>query len=90
MTTSNHDYGSHYGRASSNPKPIGRSTIEYLVRNDVGNYLHHQENIAQRTRHGLFSQPMGIAQGDHYHDKKRIILNIQPMQFQLISQLTTD
>lgn len=72
MTTSNHDYGSHYGRAQSNQKqPIGRTTLEFLVKNDVGDYIHHQENIAQRTRHGLFSQPMGLANGDTYHDKKR-------------------
>ncbi len=73
-TTSNNEYGSYYGRAQSNKKPsVGQTTLGYLVKNDVGNFIHHQENIAQRTRHGLFSQPMGLANGDQYHDQKRII-----------------
>lgn len=75
MSTSNKEYGSHYGRAESSKKEsIGRNTLEYLVRTDTGNFIHHQENIAQRTRHGLFSQPMGLASGDQYHDQKRKIL----------------
>jgi len=46
--------------------------LEFLVKNDTGNYIQTQENIAQRNRHGLFSQPMGLANGDPYHDAKRI------------------
>jgi hypothetical protein len=70
--TSNQTYGSHYSRAHSSKKdPIGKTTLEFLVKNDQGNYIHTQENIAQRSRHGLFSQPMGLANGDHYHDAKR-------------------
>ncbi len=42
-TTSNNAYGSHYGRSQSNKKEsIGKTTLEYLVKNDTGNYIHHQ------------------------------------------------
>lgn len=72
MSTSNNEYGSHHIRAQSLSKqPIGQTTLGFLVKNDVDGYIHQQENIAQRTRHGLFSQPMGLANGDTYHDKKR-------------------
>lgn len=81
MSTSNNEYGSHYGRPHSLSKqPIGQTTLGFLVNNDVGGYLHQQENIAQRSRHGLFSQPMGLANGDTYHDKKRITHIIQLTQ----------
>jgi hypothetical protein len=70
--TSNQLYGSFYGRSRSSKKEsIGKNTLGYLVKNDIGNYIQSQENIAQRTRHGLFSQPMGLANGDQYHDIKR-------------------
>ena len=71
--TSNQVYGSHYGRSQSSKKEsVGRNTLEFLVKHDSGNYIQTQENIAQRSRHGLFSQPMGLANGDQYHDAKRI------------------
>lgn len=71
--TTNQLYGSHYPRSRTTQKEaVGRSTIEYLVKHDSGNYIHTQENVAQRSRHGLFSQPMGLANGDQYHDAKRI------------------
>lgn len=39
--TSNQQYGTHYGRSASNPKPrIGRSTLEYLTSIDTGNFVH--------------------------------------------------
>jgi hypothetical protein len=41
--TSNQTYGSHYGRSRSSQKQaIGKTTLEFLVRNDTGNYLHTQ------------------------------------------------
>jgi hypothetical protein len=43
MATSNTVYGSHYGRGQSTKKEaIGRTTLDFLVKNDVGNYIHHQ------------------------------------------------
>ena len=70
--TSNQSYGSHYGRSQSSKKEmIGRTTLEFMIKNDKGNYVQTQENVAQRSRHGLFSQPMGTANGDQYHDAKR-------------------
>ena len=43
LMTSNQTYGSHYGRAQSNKKQaIGRTTLDFLVRNDHGNYVHTQ------------------------------------------------
>lgn len=91
MTTSNNEYGSHYGRSNSNKKEsIGRTTLEFLVKNDTGDYIHHQENIAQRPRHGLFTQPMGLANGDQYHDKKRRDLLMKLKQSQKMSQLIRD
>ena len=75
--TSNQSYGSHYRRTQSSKKEqIGKTTLEFLVKNDTGNYVHTQENVAQRSRHGLFSQPMGLANGDQYHDSKRISIGI--------------
>ena len=42
MTTSQ-SYGSHYGRAQSTKKQaIGRTTLDFLVKNDSGNYVHTQ------------------------------------------------
>jgi hypothetical protein len=77
--TSNQVYGSCYGRSQSNKKePIGRTTLEFMVKHDSGNYIHTQENIAQRSRHGLFSQPMGLANGDQYNDIKRTPFSSQP------------
>lgn len=40
--TSNQTYGSHYGRSRSSQKPIGKTTLEFLVKNDPGNYVHTQ------------------------------------------------
>lgn len=41
--TSNQTYGSHYGRSKTSKKEsIGRNTLEYLVKNDTGNYIHTQ------------------------------------------------
>ena len=41
--TSNQSYGSYYGRAQSTKKqPIGRTTLDFLVKNDSGNYVHTQ------------------------------------------------
>ena len=71
--TSSQSYGSHYGLSKSAKKPsVGRTTLEFLVKHDQGNYVHTQENIAQRQRHGLFTQPMALANGDQYLDAKRI------------------
>ena len=85
--TSNQTYGSHYGRACSTKKePIGRTTLQFLVNHDSGNYVQTQENIAQRSRHGLFSQPMGLANGDEYHDIKRISDIIKLRKFQRTCQ----
>jgi hypothetical protein len=43
MATSNKEYGFHYGRAHSSKKEsIGKTTLEFLAKNDVGNYIHHQ------------------------------------------------
>lgn len=85
--TSNQVYGSHYGRSRSSKKEsIGKNTLEFLVRNDTGNYIQTQENIAQRTRHGLFSQPMGLANGDQYHDIKRKNANMQLKKYQRMCQ----
>jgi len=39
---------------------------------DVGNFVHEQEKIAQKERHGLFTQPLGLSPGDLYQDAKRI------------------
>jgi len=70
--TSNQQYGTHYGRSASNPKPkIGRSTLEYLTSIDKGNFVHEQEKVAQKERHGLFTQPLGLSPGDQYQDAKR-------------------
>lgn len=42
MTTSQ-AYGSYYGRANSSKKEaIGKTTLEFLVKNDNGNYIHTQ------------------------------------------------
>lgn len=91
MATSNKEYGSHYGRAQSSKKEsIGKTTLGFLIKNDVGNYLHQQENVAQRSRHGLFTQPMGLANGDQYHDIKRIFEAIQLSQFLKMLQLIID
>lgn len=72
--TSNQQYGSQHGRSGSGPKnktKIGRSTLEYLESLDKGNFVHEQEKIAQRERHGLFTQPLGLSPGDLYQDLKR-------------------
>jgi hypothetical protein len=66
MATSNKDYGAHY------KKSIGKTTLGFLVKQEAGEFVHQQENIAQRSRHGLFTQPMTLATGDQYFDKKRI------------------
>jgi len=85
--TSNQVYGSHYGRPGSSKKEsIGRNTLQFLVKNDTGNYIQTQENIAQRTRHGLFSQPMGLANGDYYHDIKRKYSNRQLRKYRRMFQ----
>ena len=43
LMTSNQTYGSHYGRAQSNKKQaIGRTTLDFLVKSDHGNYVHTQ------------------------------------------------
>lgn len=67
--TNNQMYGSHYGRSSTQPKnKIGRNTVGYLESLDKGNFIHEEENIAKRERHGLFTQPLGLAPGDPYRD----------------------
>lgn len=71
--TSNQQYGSQAKRSGSAPKPkIGRSTHQFLESLDVGNFVHEQEKIAQKERHGLFTQPLGLSPGDLYQDAKRI------------------
>lgn len=43
MATSNNEYGAHYSRGGSAPKQsIGKTTLEFLVKNDTGNYIHQQ------------------------------------------------
>lgn len=72
MATTSQQYGSHYGRSTTGPKPkIGRSTLDFLMQDDKKHFMKTQENIAQRSRNGLFSHPMGLAPGDVYHDPKR-------------------
>ena len=72
--THNMQYGSYYKRSSSQNKQfIGSSTLEFLKNEDPTGFLHQQENIAQKSRHGLFTQPMGLAPGDVYQDEKRIL-----------------
>ena len=67
--TNNQSYGQHIVKSNSVPKKkVGRSTIEFLQGQDVGNFIHEEENIAKRERHGLFGQPLGLAPGDPYKD----------------------
>ena len=43
MKTSNQSYGSHYGRSNSAKKDaIGKTTLEFMVKKDSGNYLAQQ------------------------------------------------
>jgi hypothetical protein len=71
--TNNQVYGSHYGRSSSQAKQkIGKSTVGFLESLDKGNFIHEEENIAKRERHGLFTQPLGLAPGDPYRDPESI------------------
>ena len=71
--TNNQSYGAHYGRASTaSKKPkVGKSTLEYIQGLDKGGFIHEQENIAKRERHGLFTQPVGLSSGDVYEQAKR-------------------
>lgn len=41
--TSNQTYGSYYARSRTvNKEAIGKSTLQFLVNHDVGNYIHTQ------------------------------------------------
>lgn len=41
LKTNNQQYGSHYGRSSSMSKQkIGRSTLDFLKKNDYKEFLH--------------------------------------------------
>ena len=43
MKTSNQSYGSHYGRSNSaKHETIGKTTLEFMVKKDSGNYLAQQ------------------------------------------------
>lgn len=69
--TSSQQIGSSLGRSVSQPKPkIGASTLEYLKSIDKGTFVAEQENVAQRERQGLFTQPLGLSPGDAYQDPK--------------------
>jgi hypothetical protein len=54
---------------------MANSTLDFLKQNDKKAFIHQQENIAQLSRHGLFTQPMTLATGDKYADKKRTIFH---------------
>lgn len=67
--TSSQSYGQHAARSASEPKKkVGPSTQKYLESLDAKGFIHEQENIAKRERHGLFTQPLGIEPGDPYRD----------------------
>jgi|JI9StandDraft_1071089.scaffolds.fasta_scaffold550269_2 hypothetical protein len=85
--TNNQAYGQHYqskdglaneaakntqqSQGQSLKQKFAVSTLDHLKKLDPSGFVHQQENVAQRERHGLFTQPPGLAIGDQYHDKKR-------------------
>ena len=79
--TNNQSYGSHYNKSSSvNKQRMANTTLDFLKQNDGNDFIHQQENVAQRSRHGLFTQPMTLATGDAYADKKRTILSYSKLK----------
>lgn len=93
--TNNQAYGQHYNQTSgaaedpakntlnsqSLRQKFATSTLDQLKNADPSGFVHQQENVAQRERHGLFTQPPGLSLGDQYHDKKRKPLLTQPRKF---------
>lgn len=75
--TSSQDYGNNSSnniQTSTLRQQFARSTLDELKKTDVNNFIHQQENIGQRWRHGLFTQPPGLSIGDQYIDSKRNLL----------------
>lgn len=88
--TNNQSYGQHVSKGTSQSQQLKQkfavSTLDQLKRDDQSGYVHQQENIAQRERHGLFTQPPWLSLGDQYHDKKRNDFHlIQPMSVKRMS-----
>lgn len=71
--TNNQSYGELLSAPNRQPlkHKLAISTLDILKKADPSGYVHEQQNIAQRERHGLFTQPPWLSHGDKYLDKKR-------------------